>query len=258
MITNLTYSIQELTETKLVKAGISLRSGGVSEAPYTSLNLATHVGDNPEAVNQNRVIFSKHTGIISLKYCRQIHSDKVINADTLSETLLDSRYQYYTTESGDALITTRQGDTLGVFTADCLPIFVLDIVTPAIAIVHAGWRGTIDRIATKTLAQMVNSFGTQTENCLIHLGTSIQQCCYEVSADLLVRFEEQFGRNVHNGHSLSLNTANVTQLVDVGVPIESISISPFCTACSTEQFYSYRAEGGQTGRMLSYIQMIEQ
>ncbi len=256
MTTNLTYSIQELSETCLVKAGISLRSGGVSDAPYTSLNLAIHVGDNPAAVIQNRQRFSKQSGIKSLKYCRQIHSDTVINADILSATLFDSRDQKHATMSGDALITAKQGDALGVFTADCVPIFILDVATPAIAIVHAGWRGTIDSIATKTLSQMMKRYNTQAENCFIHLGPSIQQCCYVVSSDLLVRFEGQFGRNVHNGHSLCLHTANVTQLVDVGVPVEFISTSPFCTACCTEMFYSYRAEGEQTGRMLSYIQLI--
>ena len=256
MTTNLYFTIQELTETSLVKAGISLRSGGVSDAPYTSLNLATHVGDKPEAVIHNRHRFSKQSGITNLKYCDQIHSDIVINADTLPITLFDSVNHDLTTQSGDALISARQGDVLGVFTADCVPIFILDIAKPAIAIVHAGWRGTIAGILTKSLAQMMKCYGTHAANCLIHLGPSIQQCCYGVSSELLVRFEEHFGQNVHNGHSLSLHTANVIQLVDVGVPFDSISTSPFCTACCTDMFYSYRAEGGQTGRMLSYIQLI--
>lgn len=249
-------SIQELTETNLVKAGISLRSGGVSDTPYSSLNLATHVGDTPEAVTQNRLRFSKGTGITSLKYCHQIHSDKVINGNTLPKTFFDKMNQDLSTVSGDALITAEHGDTLGVFTADCVPIFILDTVTSAVAIVHAGWRGTIASIVAKVLAQMMECYGTHAENCLIHLGPSIQKCCYQVNPELLIRFEKHFGQNVHNGHSLSLHTANVIQLVNLGVPFEFISISPFCTACRTDMFFSYRAEGGQTGRMLSYIQLI--
>lgn len=255
MTIKLSLTIQELTETNLVKAGISLRSGGVSNIPYSSLNLATHVGDTPEAVAQNRLRFSKGTGITSLKYCQQIHSDRVINGKTLPKTLFDKMDQNLNTVSGDALITAEYGDTLGVFTADCVPIFILDTVTPAVAIVHAGWRGTIALIVTKVLTQMINCYGTHAENCLIHLGPSIQKCCYQVSSELLIRFEEHFGESVHNGHSLSLHTANVIQLADVGVPVEFISTSPFCTACRTDMFYSYRAEGGQTGRMLSYIQL---
>ncbi len=256
MTTDLYFTIQELTETSLVKAGISLRSGGLSDAPYTSLNLATHVGDRPEAVIQNRKQFSKQSGIKSFKFCQQFHSDIVINADNLPITYFDRGNHDLTTQSGDALISSRQDNALGVFTADCVPIFILDIAKPAIAIVHAGWRGTIARIVTNALAQMMKCYGTQAINCLIHLGPSIQQCCYEVSPELLVRFEGLFGHNVHNGHSLSLHTANVIQLVDAGVPFDSISTSPYCTACCTDLFYSYRAEGGETGRMLSYIQLI--
>ena len=256
MTESLSLTIQELTETNLVKAGITLRAGGVSNTPYSSLNLATHVGDTPEAVIQNRQRFSKDSGITSVKYCQQIHSDTVINVNALSNTTFDNIDQNLTTVSGDALISAKQGDALGVFTADCVSIFILDIATPAIGIVHAGWRGTIEYIGTKVLLQMKDSFGTLTENCRIHLGPSIQQCCYEVSSELLSRFEEHFGENVHNGHSLSLHIANVIQLVDIGVPPEFISSSHFCTACRTDMFYSYRAEGGQTGRMLSYIQLI--
>ena len=255
MTTNLYYNIHEFTNTNLVKAGISLRNGGVSNAPYTSLNLATHVGDNPVSVIENQRRFSDKTGISSLKHCRQIHSDTVINADTVTPYSLGNESENNQVIVGDALISSNQGDTLGVFTADCVPIFILDIDTPAIGIAHAGWRGTIARIVQKTFAQMVECFGTTVEDCLVHLGPSIQECCYEVSSELLHRFEEQFGDDVHNGHSLSLQTANIKQLVDVGVPLDSISASPYCTACCTDIFYSYRAEGGETGRTLSYIQL---
>lgn len=255
MTENLFHSIQQLNETNLVKAGISLRSGGVSDAPYSSLNLATHVGDDPAAILQNRQRFSIQSRINTLKYCQQIHSDIVISADTVTSIFLDCDNQNITTKSGDALISNLPDDTLGVFTADCVPIFILDIVTPAIGIVHAGWRGTIARIATKTLSEMKDCFSTFPRNCLIHIGPSIQKCCYEVSSELLGRFEAQFGRKVHNGHSLCLHTANIIQMVDFGVPFESITTSQYCTACRTDMFYSYRAEGDKTGRMLSYIQL---
>ena len=256
MTTNLYHSIHELTQTSLVKAAISLRSEGVSIPPYTSLNLATHVGDSPAAVSQNQRRFSDQTGIKTLKYCKQIHSDAVINAEIVSNSFWNLEYQNVTADIGDALISTRQGEALGVFTADCVPIFILDRITPAVGIAHAGWRGTYARIAVKTVVQMKANFGTLTENCLIHLGPSIQKCCYEVSSELLVQFEEQFGKEIHDRQYLCLQTANVIQLVDIGVPLDLISISPYCTACSTDLFYSYRAEGGNTGRMLSFIQLI--
>lgn len=256
MTAKLYHTIDELTETSLVNAGISLRFKGVSKTPYASLNLASHVGDNPDAVSQNRQLFSAHTGIKTLKYCRQIHSDAVINADTVAKLYWDVETQNVSEKTGDALISAQQSETLGVFTADCVPIFILDVASPAIGIAHAGWRGTLARIAAKTLAEMKTQFGTIAENCLIHLGPSIQKCCYTVSSDLISQFVQHFGQAVHNGLNLSLQTANFCQLVDVGVTSDSISISPYCTACCTENFYSHRAEGGQTGRMFSFIQLI--
>ena len=255
MTTNLYHTINKLTETCLVNAGISLRCGGVSSAPYASLNLASHVGDTPAAVSQNQQIFSAQTGIKALKYCRQIHSDSVLNADTVATSLWNVESQNVPKKTGDALISAQQGNTLGIFTADCIPIFILDTATPAIGIAHAGWRGTLAQIAPKTLAQMKTNFGTFAENCLIHLGPSIQECCYTVSPDLISQFVKHFGSTIHNGLNLSLQTANFCQLVDIGVTSESISISSFCTACCTDHFYSHRAESGQTGRMLSFIQL---
>ena len=247
--------IHELTQTNLVRAGISLRLGGVSIAPYTSLNLALHVGDNPAAVLQNQHRFSDQTGIKSLKYCKQIHSDTVINAGTIQHSCWQGDNRNTPENIGDALISRERGDALGVFTADCVPIFILDVATPTIGIAHAGWRGTYARIVVKTVTRMKVDFGTHPDNCLIHLGPSIQKCCYEVSSELLDQFEEKFGKDVRNGQCLCLQTANMIQLVDAGVPLDSISISPHCTSCSTKKFYSYRAEGGQTGRMLSFIQL---
>ena len=255
---NLYHPIHQLTETHLVKAGISLRSGGVSKPPYETLNLANHVGDHPAAVSQNQQIFSDQTGIKTLKYCKQIHSDVVINANSIPNSLWNVGEQSGSAKTGDAIISAHSDVALGIFTADCVPVFILDVAAPAVGIAHAGWRGTLARIATKTLAQMKATFGTMPDNCLVHIGPSIQKCCYTVSTELLIQFEQQFGRTVHNGNCLCLQTANVKQLMDAGVPSDSISISPFCTACSTDNFYSYRAEGGQTGRMLSFIQLIEQ
>ena len=242
-------TIQELESIGIVTAGITLRHGGVSCGPYTSLNLAEHVGDDANAVATNREIFSQHSGLSDLHYCRQIHSDRVIEANCKANTTSKQHPE------ADALVSAQYGVPLGIFTADCIPIFILDVATPAIGIAHAGWRGTLARIAVNTLAMMQNRFGTLTTNCKVHLGPSIQKCCYIVSTELIEQFTEQFGNTVHQDRNLSLQTANVNQLIEIDVPAASISVSPFCTACRTDLFYSHRAEAGQTGRMLSYIQL---
>ncbi len=243
------HTIQELEATGIVTAGITFRHGGVSRAPYASLNLAEHVGDDANAVATNRKIFFQQSRLTDLHYCQQIHSDRVINADC---TAIETLRQH---PEADALVSARHGVPLGIFTADCVPIFILDVVTPAIGIAHAGWCGTLARIAVNTLARMQNHFGTLATNCQVHLGPSIQKCCYTVSTELINQFTEHFGSNIHRGTKLSLQTANVNQLMEIGLPAASISVSPFCTACRTDIFYSHRAELGRTGRMLSFIQL---
>ena len=241
--------IQELKAIGIATAGITLRHGGVSRDPYTSLNLAEHVGDDPQAVITNREIFYQQSGLTDLCYCQQIHSDRVIEVDYTPNAALKQQPE------ADALVSAQCGIPLGIFTADCVPVFILDVATPAIGIAHAGWRGTLARIAVNTLTKMQTRFGTVATNCQIHLGPSIQECCYTVSTELIAQFTEQFGSTVHKSNNLNLQTANVNQLIEVGVPVASISVSPYCTACRTDFFYSHRAEAGQTGRMLSFIQL---
>lgn len=255
MNAKLYQTIDELADTTIVNAGISLRTGGFSQAPYSSLNLALHVGDDPTAVSKNQSLFSNNAKIRKIKYCKQIHSDIVYNADIVSNSTWNTDNQNVIAKEGDALITNRKGVTLGVFTADCIPIFILDRGTPASGIAHAGWRGSLARIASKTITEMHTSFGTQFRDCLINLGPAIQKCCYNVSTELLNQFVNRFGSDVKHEDRLCLQTANIKQLIDIGVPPDSISTSPMCTSCNTDIFYSYRAEGGQTGRMLSFIQL---
>ena len=248
--------VEFLESTGLVKAGISQRLGGVSPPPYNSLNLAPHVNDKHDNVSKNQLRLFQQTGLSTLKYCHQIHSDKVIDADEITDSNWKENGSQDSHPTGDALISKINNFALGVFTADCVPISILDVETPSIAIVHAGWRGTMTQIVLKTLEKMKNEYGTNKENCLIHLGPSIQRCCYEVGSDLISQFSMKFGKSVAYENHLCLHTANVNQLIDYGVTDNSISISSFCTSCNLNLFYSYRAEGGKTGRMLSYLQLL--
>ena len=243
------HAIQELEATGIVTAGITFRHGGVSGSPYASMNLAEHVGDDANAVATNREIFFQQSGLTDLQYCRQIHGTCVIDVDHTEKSILKQHPE------ADALISAQSGVALGIFTADCVPIFILDVATPAIGIAHAGWRGTLAQIAVNTLKQMQIRFGTLATNCEVYLGPSIQKCCYTVSRELLNQFTERFSSTIRNGTNLSLQIANTLQLTEIGLPTAAISVSPFCTACRTDLFYSHRAESGQTGRMLSFIQL---
>lgn len=246
------HSISELEETGLVQAATSIRHGGVSLKPYHSSSPRASVGDERANVWANRQDLFEQVGLelYNFVYCRQIHSAAVIcvnQSDAASQTHL---------AEADAMITGCFNLALGIFTADCVPVFILDPVTPAIGIAHAGWRGTLARIAHKTINAMDHQFGTSPSDCIVHLGPSIQRCCYIVSEELAAQFGQAFGASVRCGaRALSLQDANVRQLTQVGVSSHTISVSPFCTACRTDLFYSHRAEEGKTGRMLSFIRL---
>ena len=242
-------AIQELQATGMITAGISLRNGGVSQVPYASLNLAEHVGDDASAVATNRKILFHEVGLNDLRYCRQVHGNCVVDVDNTAGASVEAPPE------ADALISARRGVALGIFTADCVPIFICDVATPAIGIAHAGWRGTFAQVAVNALTQMKASFGTVATNCRVHLGPSIQKCCYTVSTELLTQFSQRFGNTVRNGANLNLQAANVHQLIEAGLPAATISVCPLCTACRTDLFFSHRAEKGGTGRMLSFIQL---
>ena len=186
-----------------------------------------------------------------LVYCRQVHGNKVWVISRYPET-----YPLPLTEA-DAMVTDQIDLVIAVFTADCIPIFILDTQTCSIGIIHAGWRGTYKLVTTEAIQSMQEHFGTDPANCLVHLGVSIQQNCYQVSQDLADQFERHFGPEVRTiDNKLNLQAANVQQLVNAGVPFESISISPLCTACRTDLFYSFRMERERAGRLVSLIRLL--
>jgi hypothetical protein len=247
------YTVDAIEKTGLARALMSFRRGGVSQPPYHALNLADHVGDDPAAVKANREIFFNRIGWpeSSFLYCRQVHSNQVVCVDASARRLSPPIAE------ADAMISTLQGLALGVFTADCASVFILDSETPAIGLVHAGWRGTLARIAEKTIAAMQQQFGTLPANCIVHLGPAIQRCCYTVSPSLAAEFEKAFGPHIRTDCRLDLQAANIQQLTQIGVPRRNISATQLCTACRTDLFYSHRAENGATGRMLSLIGLFQ-
>lgn len=279
--------------------GFSTKPGGASEldgagtngarrrarqAPDRVLNLGFTDWDTRERVLANRRRFFRALGASRLQpiTLRQIHSDMIRRVDA---GLAKSSEP----PPGDALFTRHCDFLLAVQTADCIPILLADTRLHAIAAVHAGWRGTLRRIAAKTLGRMQMEFGTRPDDVIAALGPSIGRCCYEVGEDVAREFHAQFpnarewfdgpfdalasGENDPNwlpwltmkppGHAppsprvnLDLVAANRAILADAGVPPARIFASGYCTACRTDLFFSYRHEratGRLTGRMIAAI-----
>jgi polyphenol oxidase len=256
--------------------GFSTRTGGASELNGEKLlNLSFMDWDNRENVaeNRRRLEAAVDGNDLTLVPMKQIHSDVV----HLFRTAPDEACK------GDASITNRPGLLIGVQTADCVPILLVDPKKCAVAAIHAGWKGTLSRIAEKTVGRMRLEFGSKPQDLLAAIGPAIGPCCYEVGAEFVPKFTAQFADAAEYfdearsgeepnplqwlnmappGHQpppknvrLNLRTANRSQLLAAGVREQNIFVSDLCTGCRRDLFFSYRKEGSESGRMLSVIGM---
>lgn len=258
--------------------GFSTKPGGFSRVyGGNALNLGFTKEDSRSAVERNRAAFLSQLGATSGKKpwpvvtLRQIHSDLIHCVLELPKKPL----------VGDGLITCMPRVLLAIQTADCLPVILVDTKQRAVGVFHAGWRGTVKRVVEKGVGEMLRWFGTLPRNIKAAIGPGINSCCYEVGPEVRQQFESQFAyaddlfRETKEsdpvrekypllfltarapGHGelpmkifLDLVEANRRQLIDAGVLPRNISASPLCTACRSEQLFSYRAEKGITGRMM--------
>jgi len=228
------------------------RVGGVSHDPYRSLNVGHSVGDDPRAVEENNRLVAealrvRQTDVVT---ARQVHSNRVacVTAGDKGRVLLDT----------DALITGDPGVTLLLRFADCLPIFIYDAQRGVIGLGHAGWRGTAARIACQMVSTMADFYGSDPAGVIAALGPAIGPCCYMVGDEVIGAICNSLPdwrsaiRPRGNGHfSLDLWEANRRQLMDSG--IRKVEIGRLCTACHADEFFSYRAEGGHTGRFAALV-----
>jgi len=175
----------------------------------------------------------------------QIHSDIVVRAGARSGRIGD----------GDALIENSPGKLVGVKTADCIPILMVDSRNRAVAAVHAGWRGTLSRIAQKAVQHLEGNFSSHAEDLHVAIGPGIGKCCYEVGAEVAFEFrqyDQALSDSTHSAH-LDLVEINRQQLIESGVPPAKIYSAGLCTRCQANDFHSYRRDHDRAGRMLSVI-----
>ncbi len=227
-------------------AAESTRHGGVSPAPYASLNLGKSTGDAPENVAENRRRFcaALHFDASRLAWSKQVHGDAVRLVTAPGGA-----------EGFDALITQTPGVFVAVSVADCTPILVFDPENAAVAAVHAGWRGAAANILEKTLVSMAEHFGTRGSDCIAYVGTCIDECSFEVGPEVAEVFDTAFKRyDPGRGRYLvDLKKVCATQLQTLGLLPENIEVSPFSTVLHNADYFSHRKENGITGRMMAVI-----
>ncbi len=228
-----------------VRAAVTLRTGGCSSGPYSSLNLGDHVGDAPAAVARNRQQLAQWLQLpeTRIQWLKQVHGIQVVEADPERGV-----------QEADAVTTQQANMGCAVMTADCLPVFFCDRQGSRVAVAHAGWRGLCAGVLEATVATFPNP-----DEVIAWLGPAIGPDHFEVGADVIQAFVERTPDNAacfvasqtHSDRWL----ADLYQLARLALQrqgVSEISGGGFCTFSDSARFFSYR-RAGQTGRMASLI-----
>ncbi|WP_027717349.1 peptidoglycan editing factor PgeF [Desulfovirgula thermocuniculi] len=249
--------------TGLVAHGFTSRHGGVSAGEYATLNLAFHVGDDPQRVLANREIACRALGInpAHLVAGEQVHGANVAVVGK------GERGRGATSPEGalpatDALVTAEPLVPLSAYFADCVPVFLLDPLRGVAGLAHAGWRGTCLGVAARTVKAMCRRFGSRPADLLAAIGPAIGPCCYQVGEDVAGRVRESLSSwpelLVPGGPGkwhLDLREANRRLLLEAGLDPANIAVAELCTCCRQDLFFSHRGSRGRTGRMAAFIML---
>ena len=231
-----------------IRAGFSLRHGGVSPEPFHTLNLGLSTGDDPANVLTNRRRLFNEVGLSpeSLAIAGQVHGSDVHVVD---EPGLFPGY--------DALITGTRGVVLGITSADCAVVLLADPDASVIAACHSGWRGTVARAAGNTVSAM-KRLGARSGRIRAYVSPCISTENFEVGPEVAAQFDAPYvvERPEWPRPHVDLRRAIADQLVECGLHPDAIEISERCTVAETADFFSYRAENATTGRMMGFISLI--
>ena len=230
----------------MVIAGETRRQGGVSPSPFDSLNLGLNTMDAESNVKNNQTRLLRHLGwnTDQIALSEQVHRDQILHVQT------PGKYSGY-----DALITNHSKILLTITIADCCPLLIYDPINKAIGAAHAGWKGTVLQIGPKTLARMEQEFGTSAQDVNIFIGSCIGLEQFEVGPEVAEHFtpkQKKWYPQKEKFH-VDLKQANMDQFTASGVAPTHMIRSPHSTAADLNRFFSYRAENGQTGRMMAFI-----
>lgn len=244
----------ELLRRKDVRHGFTARYGGASRGSFASLNFTSRQGDDPGRVQENWGRLEAAAGLSPGRWAlvSQVHGAKVVEAFSGKKACPHRQG----CPPADALVTTSDRMTLGVLTADCLAAVLVSADGRAVAVAHAGWRGTLDGILREALETMTEN---DTAEVSAGLGPCIGSCCYEVGEEIRQAFSEKWGGDFvkkvfrrQGGWRLDLQKANVIHLLEAGVRRSNIAAVPLCTSCRKDLFFSHRRDGERTGRMLTF------
>lgn len=236
------------------------REGGVSQGPFESMNIGFKTGDSNENVKKNIEIMAERLGIDvrDIVETNQTHTN---NIKYVTEEHKNRVFREAAFKDVDGIYTDKRNLALMSFHADCTPVFYYDPVKKVIAIVHAGWRGTLKNITGKMVNELVDKFSSDPEDVITAIGPSLGQCCFEVDkdvADLFLNENEEFKYFMEikdPKYHFNLWEMNKYLLMKEGIKEENIELSGICTKCSNDMFFSHRGQGGKRGLMSGILYM---
>ena len=225
--------------------GISTKDGGISGDPFF-MNLSVATNDTRENVEKNRELFFGNFDIPidKVNFQKQVHSD-------ISREISEGGFA----GDCDATFTDKKNVYLTVSIADCLPVFVFDPFKKIIAGIHAGWRGSADKIVLKTINRLIEQYSVDPSSLVCFLGPCISQEYFEVGPEVGELFKDEVKIKKGEKYHIDLKKENKLQLLEAGVLEENIEISPHCTYKEDLIFHSYRRDRDKSGRMFGVIGM---
>jgi polyphenol oxidase len=234
-------------------------SPALADLPWLRHGSTTRDFSHPHANRLEELIqFRRTLGLsddVSIVRGDQRHTDNVeIATDTVVSSARETGQHVF--PATDAVVTAEPNVMIAILTADCAPVLLVDPRKRIIGVTHAGWRGSFDRIAEKTVSRM-RELGAVPDDIVAWVGPMIGGCCYEVSEELAGQFQDEFGslaepgKPFANGRLLDLPELNAAQLVKMGLRRDHVHRSGLCTMHLRDQFYSYRGDQGTTGRIIS-------
>ena len=242
-----------------VTAFSSTRHGGYSQGSYGAFNINRYCGDDPQAIAQNREALCQLLGVDDdrLLMPHQVHLTEVVKVDEAFLRLsADERQQRF--EGVDALMTDVSRVCIGVSTADCIPVLLYDPVHHAVCAIHAGWRGTVQRIVEVAVDKMTKAYGSQPQDLKVQIGPGISLDSFEVGDEVYEAFTDagypmqQISQKQGKWH-IDLTKCCRLQLEATGIKPENIEESGICTYDDVEDFFSARRLGTASGRILTGI-----
>ncbi len=247
------FTFDSLNNQPVIHA-VFTRRGGVSEGAFAELNVGATVGDEPARVEENLELAFSAVGRPrhSIFDSWLVHGTHVLVANGPRPV------EWAKPPQADIIITNKPKVTLFMRYADCVPIILYDPLKQAVGLAHAGWRGTVEKVAGKAVAAMEAEYGSQPEDLIACIGPAICTEHYKVGEDVVGKAQAAFGRNAEallpraNG-SIYFDLVGANRLTLEQAGIDNIEISGLCTAADTENWFSHRASGAHTGRFGALI-----